>query len=530
MPTRRVPGPESVETLLARTKRQITRTIFAATALVVLIVGAGGALAARSALDQGLDRALEARAERIVMELQEQLEPYVPPSERPGASGGPQESPDSSSPAPSPSPSDEFVPSPSGGGDDDDDGNDGEEGDSGESGRQTSDAALAVARVERNRQALAATLPSDDIAPTIPPEIDGEQRGGDGPWAVLALDGRVLAGSWPADTEFPILAGLEAAEHGAHTETYLISGTEFRVVTVPLTHPSDPTHRVLAYVQVAARVDVRDAQRQSLYGSLILVAGLAIGAAVIVALVISRRVLAPISAAAARERAMVASASHELRTPTAVILSSAEILELEGLVKPAGRDLVRGIIAESERLGRLSADLHTLSREGAADGESPVARVDLKPIDLLDIARDAFDRADAIARSAGASLERDLTDEPLPISGDADRLIQLMLGLVENAIRHSPKGGAIIIGAARINDVAEIWVDDEGSGIAADEREKVFEPFYRGGKRRAAGDGGSGLGLAIARAIAVAHGGSIAAEVAPSGGARLIVRLPMRGA
>ena len=78
MATRRVPGPEGVEALLARTKRQITRTIFAATALIVFVVGVGGALASSSALDRGLDSALQARATRIVLELQEHLDRQLP--------------------------------------------------------------------------------------------------------------------------------------------------------------------------------------------------------------------------------------------------------------------------------------------------------------------------------------------------------------------------------------------------------------------------------------------------------------------
>jgi signal transduction histidine kinase len=523
-----VPGPEGVEALLARTKRQITRTIFAATALVVFVVGVGGALASSSALDRGLDAALQARATRIVLELQEHLPPYVPVNPTPGASESPvappSGSPEDQSPAPSPPASGGEIPMPSGGGDD----NDGESGDDGESGLAPISAQLSVAQrtiIAGDASGVAFTA---DAPPTVPPGIGDEQTGAGGPWAVLAPNGAILAGAWPVGASFPILAGLEAAEHGTRTETYLIGGAEYRVVTMPLSHPKDPTHRALAYVQVAARVDVRDAQRQSLYGSLLLVAALAIGTSVLVALTISRRVLAPISAAAARERAMVASASHELRTPASVILSSAEILEREGLVKPAGRDLVRGIVAESERLGRLSADLHTLSSEGARDGSSPVARVVLKPIDLAAVARDAFDRAEAIARRAGMSLERQVDDGSIPVLGDTDRLIQLVLGLVENAIRHSPHDGTITIGARRTDEVAEIWVDDQGSGIPEEEREKIFEPFYRGGRRRAAGDGGSGLGLAIARAITAAHNGSIAAEAAPGGGARLVVRLSMR--
>jgi len=110
---------------------------------------------------------------------------------------------------------------------------------------------------------------------------------------------------------------------------------------------------------------------------------------------------------------------------------------------------------------------------------------------------------------------------------DADRLLQLLLNLIENAIRHSPPGGSIAIGAAAHDGRAELWVDDEGLGIPEEERELVFSPFYRSPRDRSSRDGGSGLGLAIARSIAVAHGGTLVAESSPSGGARLVARIPL---
>ena len=143
MPNRRVPGPESVESLLARTKRQITRTIFAATALVVLVVGAGGALAGSNALDAGLDRALVIRAEKIVHELQEVMPPLASAPPSPGASAEPSESAEpgksaepnaepSTDPSESAEPEESDEPSadptlPPGGDDEDDEGDDGEE-------------------------------------------------------------------------------------------------------------------------------------------------------------------------------------------------------------------------------------------------------------------------------------------------------------------------------------------------------------------------------------------------------------------
>jgi two-component system sensor histidine kinase ResE len=221
---------------------------------------------------------------------------------------------------------------------------------------------------------------------------------------------------------------------------------------------------------------------------------------------------------------MVAKASHELRTPASVILSSAEILEREGLVKPAGRDLLRGIAEESQRLGRLSADLLTLVKDRAGDAEQQLA---LAPGDVTDVARTAAERAKIMTVGSERTIETEITDRTLSARIDADRLLQLLLNLVENAIRHSPPGGTITIGAAAHDGRAELWVDDEGLGIPEEERELVFDPFYRSPRDRSSRDGGSGLGLAIARSIVVAHGGSLTAESSASGGARLVARVPL---
>jgi len=487
-------GSEGVEALLSRTKRQITIFILAATGLVVGLVAIGGAVAGTNALDAGLDAALVERATRIAAAIQDELPPMPTPTP-------------STKPTPKPEKSERPTPSMPGESEDpDEDGNDDdEEGDGGSSG--------AHASVAVNARYL--TLVRAYAPPSIPPDLNDEEYGAGGPWAVISPEGAVLALSTETLTDFPIVTQVYEA-NGPIGLTVVIGRAEYRVITIPLRHPQDPTGPALAYVQVAGRLDVRDAQRQNLFSSLIFVVLLSLGAALGVALLITRRALAPIAAAAARERAMVASASHELRTPTSVILSSAEILERENLVKPAGIELLRGIVAESERLGRLSADLVTLQGGG----------VKLGAADLGDIARSAFERARPMVQKSHFSLSEAIELVALPVSADRDRLIQLVLGLVENAMRHSPPRGAITIGAGGDAVGAAIWVDDSGVGVQESEREKIFEPFYRGaGAART--DGGAGLGLAIARNIALAHNGTITAESSPAGGARMIVRIPL---
>ncbi len=517
-------GGEGIEALLARTRRQISVFILGATAFVVAVVGVGGALAGNSALDAGLDNALLARADRIVLEIQE----YLPPL--PGTSPDPERSPSASAtpegsedPGASESPDEQQSPDASGDpsqpsnspGDGDTDGPGGD-GDSG----------FAPAVINATYRVIQASARAD-APPSIPPGISGEEFGAGGPWAVLSADGVVLAGSAGSTADFPVITLIQGANFGPSSQTVVIGQAEFRIITTPIRHPNDPTGPVLGYVQVAGRLDVRDAQRQNLFGSLILVGIVSLGGALLVGLLIARRALAPIAAAAARERALVASASHELRTPASVILSSAEILEREGLVKPAGMELLHGIAAESERLGRLSADLLTLSSSQAnATGSGRTVTVDLHPINLDDVAREAIERAGPMVKRVGLGLRANIGRKRLTISGDTDRLIQLVLGLVENAIRHSPSASSITIGTSISEGLASIWVDDEGPGVPLSERERIFEPFYRGAGQ-ARSHGGAGLGLAIARSIATAHGGTIAAETAVGGGARMIVRIPL---
>jgi len=515
---------EGIEALLARTRRQMSLFILGATALIVAVVGVGGAVAGNSALDAGLDNALVARAERIVLEIQEQLPPLPNVSPDPGTSPDPSASPSESeepneSEAPeedrSPRPSGD-IPMPSGGPDDGGD----DENDDNDSGRAPSAITASFVVVVRGAHL-------DDATPSIPPGLTDEEFGAGGPWAVLDVTGAILARSAGGGTDFPILTLIDATATRPSAQTVLIGRTEFRVVTTPIRHPQDPNGKVLGYVQVAGRLDVRDAQRQNLFGSLVLVALLSLGGALVMAMLIARRALAPIAAAAARERALVASASHELRTPASVILSSAEILQREGLVKPAGLELLRGIAAESERLGRLSADLLTLSsRQAKSEGGERMVTVDLHPINLDDVAREAIERAGPMVKRVGLDLRANVGRKRLTISGDTDRLIQLVLGLVENAIRHSPSASSVTIGTSISEGFASIWVDDEGPGVPLSERERIFEPFYRGAGQ-ARSHGGAGLGLAIARSIAGAHNGTIAAETAVGGGARMIVRIPL---
>ena len=220
--------------------------------------------------------------------------------------------------------------------------------------------------------------------------------------------------------------------------------------------------------------------------------------AALVTLFVTGRALVPIRAAFATERRFVADASHEIRTPAAIIRASAEVLEREGLVGEEGHELVADIVAESDRLGGLVDELLAL-----AASERGALAIERRPIDIAEVARDTVRRAGPLAAERGIELVGPTNDgRVLPVLGDRDRLVQILLVLVDNASRHSPRGGRVTVTAGpAVGRTVSVCVDDQGPGIPAEAREAIFEPFARlPGSRRGA-DAGSGLGLAIARRL-----------------------------
>lgn len=547
------PAEGGIEALLARTRRQVAGFTLVAIVSVIAVVGVGSAVAGSRAIDTGLDNALRERATDILHEIEEKLPPLPSPlpfgepaetddpdeSSSPGVTPSPETSP-GASPSESAEPEPTLPP-----GNDEEEEEDDEEGEEAEGEDETEGDAGARISVRTNVDRVGGALmvgkvvtrhsgvprvvgadePIDPSVGGIPAEVLAEQFDEDGPWAILSPNGTILATSEASNSDFPRTEAAVEAEGKVDVRTVLIGSVEYRLMTLPVRHPdAGPDGPLLGYVQVAGRLDIADAQQTSLLTTLLIFGGLGLAAALLVSVLVTRRVLAPIAAAATRERGMVAKASHELRTPASVILSSAEILEREGLVKPAGRDLLRGIAEESQRLGRLSADLLTLVKDRAGE---PGQQLTLTPGDAAEVARAAADRAKIMIAGSERSIKTEIANRVLTAAIDADRLLQLLLNLVENAIRHSPPGGTVTIGAAAHDGSVELWVDDEGLGIPEEERELVFDPFYRSPRDRSSRDGGSGLGLAIARSIVVAHGGSLAAQSSPSGGARLVARIPL---
>jgi signal transduction histidine kinase len=217
-------------------------------------------------------------------------------------------------------------------------------------------------------------------------------------------------------------------------------------------------------------------------------------------------------------RDLVANVSHELRTPIGALRAKLENM-VDG-VEPVERATLEAMLGQVERLARLVEQLLDLSKLEA--GVVPLERSTFTVAALLEPVVEEW-RARAEVRDL--RLETSIEPPAFTLDGDEERLRQVVGNLVANAIRHSPRGGRVLVRAEAKDGVARLEVLDDGPGIPPSEAERVFERFYRSDPARAAGEGGSGLGLAIARWIVELHGGRIRAEPREPQGCRIVVEL-----
>ncbi len=217
------------------------------------------------------------------------------------------------------------------------------------------------------------------------------------------------------------------------------------------------------------------------------------------------------------ERAFLADMSHELRTPLTSIQGFAQAI-VEGEVQGDGVSwAARTVQREARRLIRMVEGLLQVARI-----EARVAEARREPVALADVVRGAAAALEVQAREAEDKIRRSIGELP-PVVGDPDRLSQLFINVLDNAVKHSPKGSSVDVGAAAQDGEVVVRVRDRGSGIPAGAEARVFERFYRAGD---VDRDGAGLGLAIAQAIAQAHGGHIEARNV-EGGAEFRVVLPV---
>jgi signal transduction histidine kinase len=236
--------------------------------------------------------------------------------------------------------------------------------------------------------------------------------------------------------------------------------------------------------------------------------------------ILVRKSTAPVERSMDQMRRFMADAAHELRTPITLLRTRAEVAL--GQEREAGSDATtfRAMERETARMGEIVGDLLTLARADA--GERPVARA---AVFLDDVAADAVDAVRTLAEQKRVALEVGRFDEAR-ITGDAALVRQLLVIVLDNAVKFTPGGGRVTIDVATDGGGrASVVVADTGVGIPAEQLPRVFERFYRGDPARREAEG-AGLGLAIARWIADAHGARIAITSEPGAGTRVTVEFP----
>ena len=263
-----------------------------------------------------------------------------------------------------------------------------------------------------------------------------------------------------------------------------------------------------------------DTLRQALL-ALLAAGGVGIAFSVLGGWFLAGRALVPIEEAFRRQQEFVADASHELRTPLTVLRSATDLL-YQHRAEPlaANGELFDDVRQEIARLERQAGDLLTLAR--ADLGELGLA---LGLVDVASLAGDVVRRAAPLAQSRGITLSCQPDAGPVVVEADPDRLQQVLLILLDNALKHTPSGGNVVVAARQQGADACLEVIDSGPGIDAAHLPRVFDRFYRVDRARARADGGTGLGLAIAKSLVDAHGGQLTLGNAPSGGTRATVRL-----
>jgi signal transduction histidine kinase len=219
----------------------------------------------------------------------------------------------------------------------------------------------------------------------------------------------------------------------------------------------------------------------------------------------------------------ISSVSHELRTPLAQIRMFAETLLLRRVRSEYEQQRSLEIIdQEARRLTHLVDNVLQFSR-----AERRVTTLSLEPVDLADSLTETVEVFTPLAEAADVRVEL-AVEEGITVAADRNALRQMLLNLLDNAVKYGPPGQSVVVGCGRAGKPVRFWVDDEGTGIAPSDRRRIFRPYYRRKRDARSAVAGSGIGLAVVRELASLHGGRVWVEDGTGGGARFVVELPVQ--
>ncbi len=388
-------------------------------------------------------------------------------------------------------------------------------------------AVIGFARELTNQQDTLLTQEAKDQASNL---LDGENReilaSGSAEFSWIALDttGRVTDRDPSAVALGTLgLPSRELAEE-ALEQNEAVSATirgpqgRTRVVSMPM-RESGEVVGVIQYARSLQEV------RETVYRLLLVLLPLGLGGlglAVLGGRFMASRAMRPVRESFERQRAFVADASHELKTPLTLIRADAEVVLYRGRLNEEDSKLVEHALAETDRMSAVLSDLLLVA--GLDAGKLEVSE---KPFELAAVLSEEAERFEARAAGKDVRLQVEAPGE-LPALGDAKRTQQILAVLLDNAVRFTPPGDRIVVKGRALDRWTEATVTDTGPGIAPEQLSRIFDRFYRAEAARSRGhaSGGTGLGLAIARDLARAQGGDLTAENAEGRGATFRLRLP----
>ncbi len=322
-------------------------------------------------------------------------------------------------------------------------------------------------------------------------------------WIALDLQGRVT------DSD-PVAAslGLPSAElaREALEEDGVVSATiqgsdesGVRTVSMPM---YDEAGELVGVIQYARSLrEIRDNVNRLLLVLLPLGLG-ALGLAAFGGLYMAGRAVRPVRDSFDKQRAFVADASHELKTPLTLIRADTEVVLYRGRINPDDRKLIEHVLAETDKMNAVLSDLLLVARLDAGKLD-----VSTEPFDLSTVLSESVERFGLRISGKDVNLEVQ-TAAQLPVRGDPKRTGQILAVLLDNAVRFTPSGGRITVDGQLHDGWAEVSVRDTGPGIASEHLPHIFDRFYRAEEARTRKSGGTGLDLAIARDLARAQKGT----------------------
>lgn len=243
--------------------------------------------------------------------------------------------------------------------------------------------------------------------------------------------------------------------------------------------------------------------------------------ATIICYIMAGRAFIPMKEAYDKQKQFAADASHELRTPLAVVMASADLLLADKSIEnPFLREVIEDLKSEVKKMSKLVSDLLTVARS-----DNNALKIKIQKIDLGNILEQNVRMMTPLAEKKNILLIGENFRKVI-IQGDEQKIKQLVLILVDNAIKYTPDGGKVTVALENFDDERVIFsVQDSGIGIAPEDQEKIFERFYRVDKARSREMGGNGLGLSIATEILRIHGGRISVKSALGAGTKFTVEL-----